>query len=144
MDNDLIKAKKLLADNDYTCVMVKHDIVYTSAERGIKPLVSWYENSIDLRGFSAADKVVGKGAAFVYLLSGIKALYAAVISTSALELLNFNNVRVEYDHLVKNIINRNGDGICPFELAVLDTDDKDEAYTLIRNKMKEMNINQEV
>ena len=58
---DRFKARDLLESGDYTCVLQKGEVSYTSKERGVKPLFDWLESSVDLRGFSAADRVVGKG-----------------------------------------------------------------------------------
>lgn len=138
---DLEKAKSLLLENNKaTCAIVKGDKIYISGLRGVKPLVQWYESSEDFDGFFAADKVVGKGAAFLYALLGVKEIYAGVISESALEVLKSYGIKAEYSTLVNNIINRKGDGICPFEEAVLNVDDKDKAYVKIKAKMQELNI----
>ncbi len=138
---DLIKATELLLTGEYTCVLCKGDDSQVSDLRGVKPLVNWYDQNADFSGYSAADKVVGKATAFLYLLIGVKAVYANIISRSALRLLEQNGVYVEHGSVVNNIINRSGDGICPFEAAVLDTNDKAVAYKIIRDKMSEMNIN---
>lgn len=138
--SDLEKSRQLLLTNDYTCVLCKDESVYTSFERGVKPLVSWLESDTDLRGFSASDKVVGKGAAFLYIQLGVRSIYANVISTPALNLLKNYGIAVEFSTEVMGIINRKGDGICPFELTVLDIDDPEIALKAIRNKMNEMNI----
>ncbi len=137
---DLIKAKELLQSEGYTCVLCRGDEVYTSCLRGVKPLVQWVESGMDLRGFSAADKVVGKATAYLYVILGIRGLYVHVISKSALAVLEGHGIRVEYGSLVEHIINRAGDGICPFEAAVMDIQEPQEAYRAIRAKMREMNI----
>ncbi len=137
---DTQKAKQYLYSGDFTCVLVKDDETYTSAQRGVKPLVIWLESGNSYCGFSAADKVIGKATAFLYVLLGIKEVYANVISESALQVLVDNGINVEYGKLVENIINRQGNGICPFEGAVLDIDNPEIAYKAIRNKMTEMNI----
>ncbi|MBE6667646.1 MAG: DUF1893 domain-containing protein [Ruminococcaceae bacterium] len=136
----LDRAKEILKNNSYTCVVCKSDKTFTSTDRGVKPLVLWHESGEDMKNGSAADKVVGRGAAFLYLLLGIRELYAHVISKPALELLSKNGVDVSYGILADNIINRHGNGICPFEAAVLDITDPREAYIAITQKMKEMNI----
>lgn len=135
---DLEKAKKILSDNGFTCVLCKCDETFTSTERGVKPLVLLYESGNDFRGFSAADKVVGRGAAFLYVLLGVNSLYADVISEPALELLETHKITVGYASKVKHIINRKGDGICPFEALVADIVDPETAYRSIRKKMEEM------
>lgn len=140
MMTDTEKAKKLLESQDMTCVLCKEETTYTTTLRGVKPLVQWLENGTDLKGFSAADKVVGKATAFLYQLLGVKEVYAHVMSKSALEVLKAAGIDAQYGKLVEHIINRKGDGICPFEAAVLDIRTADTARTAIREKMKEMNI----
>ena len=138
--NNLEKAQQILSDGQYTCVLANEKITLSTKERGVKPLVKWLESSLDFHDFSAADKVIGKGAAFLYLLLGIKSIYAFVISTPALELLRERNVYVEYSQEVDNIINRQGTGICPFEEAVLPITDEKIAYQLIKEKMQSLGI----
>ncbi|MBQ7357124.1 MAG: DUF1893 domain-containing protein [Clostridia bacterium] len=134
------KAKEILLSGEFTCVLCGGDDIITSTLRGVKPLVQLLESRRCLEGYSAADKVVGRATAFLYLLLGVTSIYAHVISRPALELLQCRGVAVEYETLTDNIINRQGNGICPFEAATLHVSDEQEAYTAIRNKMKEMNI----
>ncbi len=140
MMSDLITAKEMLAAGKYTCVLCKSDRIYTSVFRGVKPLVKWYSDGYNFKDFSAADRVVGKATAFLYCLLGVKAVYAGVISKSALSVLQNAEIKVQYATLAENIINRSGDGICPFEAAVTNIDDMLEAYEAIKIKMAEMNI----
>ena len=63
-----------------------------------------------------------------------------MISEPALAVLEANGIHAEYGQLVPNIINRKGDGICPFEMAVMDITDPETAYEAILRKMQEMNI----
>ena len=137
---DLERAKCRLLQGGFTCVLRKGPAEYTSLTRGVKPLVLWLEDGTDLSGFSAADKVVGKATAFLYVLAGVSALYAAVISESALEVLQHHGIRTEYGEKTTHIINRTGDGICPFESAVLQVDSAEAAYTVIREKMTQMHL----
>ncbi len=137
---DMIKAKKLLLSGGYTCVLCQDENIYTSTLRGVKPLVVWFESEKNFKNYTAADKVVGKATAFLYVLLGVRAVYARVISKSALQVLSENNIRAQYGELAENIINRQADGICPFESAVIDVCDVDVAYSVIREKMREMHI----
>ena len=137
---DLIKAKEILLSGNYTCVICKENEIFTSEFRGVKPLIKWYTEKTELEGFSAADKVVGKATAYLYVLLGVKRVFAKVISLPAKEVLENHGIEVSFNTLVPNIINRAGDGICPFELAVQDSNDAKEAYKIIRLKMEEMGI----
>ena len=138
--DDLMVAKQILESGEYTAVLFSNGAVRTSKFRGVKPLVLWVEERTDYTGYSVADKVIGKATAFLYLLLGVSSVYAQIISKPAVQVLLDNGVFVEYGALVDNIINRQGNGICPFEEQVLKLNDKNEAYTAIRKKMEEMNI----
>jgi len=137
---DLQKAKSMLDKGEYTCVLCRGEQVLTSSQRGVRPLAAWCAAKEDFSGFSAADKVVGKATAFLYVLLKVSHVYARVLSRSALQVLQKNGISVEYDTLTEHIINRQGTGVCPFEAAVLETDDSTAAYALIREKMTELGI----
>jgi hypothetical protein len=98
------------------------------------------EQGVNADGFYAADKVVGKATAFLYVRLGVAAVYAAVISEAAVAVLQEHGVAVESDRVVPFIINRRGDGMCPFEAAVTEVTDPAKAYAVIRRKMEEMHI----
>ena len=138
MNNDLLKARKLLLDGDYTCVACRNETVYTTTHRGVAPLLNWLDDGPDLAGFSAADRVVGRGAAFLYCLLKVKAVHARVMSYPAAEVLRAYNIDTWADTFVEGIINRTGTGPCPFEAAVMDIQDAREALTAIRNKRREL------
>lgn len=128
-------AKELLKTGDYTCALCKDGITYTSTKRGVSPLVEWLTNGTDCKGFSAADKIVGKAAALLYILSGVKEVYAPVMSLSAAEILSRHGITAESGKLVQTIINRSGTGPCPMEQAVANIDDPAQALKAIQNRM---------
>lgn len=138
MTKNLTKACSLLAAGDYTCVACHDDITHTATERGVKPLLGWLDEGLNLTGFSAADRVVGRGAAFLYCLLGVKEVYARIMSRPAAEVLKAHGIACDAEKLVDGIINRKGTGPCPFEAAVMDITDTWEALDAIRNKMTQM------
>ena len=134
---NLAKAKEIMIREEYTLVIVKNE-VRTFRERGVKPLLSLLDSSIDLSLASASDKVVGKAAAMLYVKLGIKELYASILSKPALEVLTKNGISAEYGELVGAIRNRSGDGFCPMESAVINITDIDEAILAVKAKMAEL------
>ena len=84
---DLESAKKKLTESGYTCVLCKGDAVFCSRIRGVAPLLEFLDSERSFCGFSAADKVVGKGAALLYVLLGVSAVHATVISVAAYAVL---------------------------------------------------------
>jgi len=136
--NDLNKARTLLETGRYTCVVCREETIHTATDRGVNPLLNWLEEEIDLTGFSAADRVVGRATAFLYVLLGVKEVYAQVMSRPAAEVLTAQGITACPGQLVDGIINCNGNGPCPFEAAVLKIEDPHQALTAIRSKRKEM------
>lgn len=138
MKTDLEKAKQLLSEGGFTLAMVKGEETITSAERGIRPLIELLDSVDDLNGFSAADKVVGKAAAFMYVLLGVKYLYADVISRRALDVLKMHGIIAEYGTLTDAIRNRTNTGFCPMETAVINISEPHEALEAVCEKLAQM------
>lgn len=137
MDN-LLKARNLLESGNYTCVVCREDTLYTTSHRGVAPLLEWLDSGTDLTGFSAADRVVGRGAAFLYCLLGVKEVHARVMSRPALDVLGAYGITASADTFVEGIINRTGTGPCPFEAAVMNIHDAKTALDAIRHKRRQM------
>lgn len=138
MFKDTEKALAILDARELTCVVCRDALVYVATERGVKPLLNWLDNGPDLSGFCAADKVVGRGAAFLYCLLGVREVYAHIMSKPAAQVLESHGIAFQAGKLVDGIINRRGTGPCPFEDAVMDIQEAPEALIAIRNKLRQM------
>lgn len=107
---------KKLHEGNYSCVISNNGEIRTFAQRGVADLFHLLKNEKNfLKGASIADKVIGKGAAALMILGGVKEVYTDVISLSALELLCEAKIEVEYVLLVPFIENRDKTGWCPIE-----------------------------
>lgn len=73
------------------------------------------ENADSLNGAVVADKVIGKAAASLLAVGGIKQLYADTISEYALEVLKNNSIKYDYKNKVDYIMNNQKSGMCPME-----------------------------
>lgn len=136
--NNIEKAKELLKNGDYTCVILKDATAFTSKDRGVKPLLDWIDSKCDFKDAVVADKVVGKAAAFLYVLLKVSKIYAVVLSEPALKVLESHNIEVVYEQKVVAIRNRDNTGYCPMESAVWDIESPEEAHIIIcntRNKL---------
>lgn len=134
--DDLKKAKKLLAQEGYTCVLCCGEQLHTSRQRGVRPLMELLQ--ADVSGFSAADRVVGKATALLYCLLGIRRLYAGVISDAAITVLEEHGICAQWDTQVPYIINRDGTGRCPMETATEHISDPKLAPEAIQKKLAEL------
>lgn len=117
-----------------SCVIYNDRIVRMCWERGVKDLLTILEKEPTLlSGAIIADKVIGKGAAALMILGGVKSIYADVISTPALELLSTTDIKVSYEERVPNIINRSGTGPCPVESLCKECKSAEECLPLIKH-----------
>ncbi|MDE6426595.1 MAG: DUF1893 domain-containing protein [Ruminococcus sp.] len=137
--NNLEKAIELLKDSGYTFVAVGGGEVITSTERGVKPLLEILDRGKNLHKFSVADKVVGKAAAFLYVLLEPSEICTDVISRPALEVLENNGINIKYKTLTEAILNRTHTGFCPMETAVKNTSEAVTALSLIHEKLRQLN-----
>ena len=136
MDKDFQKAKEEYNKGQYTLVICKDADIVTSDITGIKPLINLIEEKKEYKGYSAADKVVGKAAAFLYTLLGVKNLYGKVMCKAAVEILKKEGINYEYTILTEFIQNRTKNGICPIEEAVQNCTNAEDAREAIREKTK--------
>ena len=137
MNENTAKARQILLSGDYTCVFCKADDVSTDTRRGIRPLLDRIDSS-NWQGYSAADKVVGKAAAYLYHLLGVGSVYAQVISQPAADVLTRYGIELTYDTLVSAIASRDGTGFCPMETAVWDIDDPVQALDAVRRQLAKL------
>jgi hypothetical protein len=133
---DLDRAKASLLADDYACVLRKGDIVHTSRNRGIAPMMDFIATGVDLQGFSAADRVVGKAAALLFVLAGVAQVHACVISRPALDVFTRRGMAYSYDDLAEKIINRTNTGPCPMEQAVSEIDDPADAFEVLKRQLE--------
>ena len=134
--SDLERARLLLTEGGYTCVLCKDNSVHTSTYRGVRPLMDLLDT--DVSGFSAADKVVGRGAAFLYQLLGVRRVHGCVMSNAAVKVLRAGGIEVSWDVLAEGIRNRAGDGPCPMEAATAGITEPEMALEAIRQKLRSL------
>ena len=120
----------------HTIALCKGENILTSDKKGIAPMLGFIDEGTNLRGYSVADLVVGKAAAMLFVKAGLSEVFAKNLSKSGKEYLEKHEITVKCDVLTDKILNRSGDRICPMECAVSDTEDFDEGYRLIKEKLE--------
>lgn len=138
--NLIKKVQEQLTHSDVTYIAyLQTGEEFHSMKHGIAPIME--QLALDDNVFENAtvgDKVIGKAAALLLIKANIKELFANVISEHALQVLDQYKIPVQYVEKVPYIRNRAGDGMCPMENTVLTTNDPDEAYVLLKEKLKSM------
>lgn len=133
------RAIKRLYAEGCSCVVRNGEIVRSFHQRGVSDLWRLLHEEPDvLRGAFVADKVVGKGAAALMAVGGVRRLYARTVSRPALELLAAAGIPVEYETVAEHIINRAGTGICPVEQLCADARTPEECLPRIGEFIRRM------
>lgn len=138
MNKDTYFATALLKTKGLTNVLVNKDSVYVSRQRGVAPLLECLEGGKDFSGYCAADKVIGKAAAYLYVLLDVKEVYAVTASIHAAEVFKRYGISFICENTVSAIKNRDGNGLCPMESAVMDIDTPEAALKAIKEKLSEL------
>ena len=138
MEADTQKAKEYLQERGLTCVLCRGEELVTSDRRGVLPLLELLDSGKDLRGFCAADKVVGKATAFLYCLLGVRAVWARTLSIPAIRVLVAHGISVTGEDVVIGIRNRTDTGPCPMEAATQEIEDPHRALIAIRRTLEHL------
>jgi len=136
---EIQKAIAELEKNEYSCVVLKDDKLYRFNGIGVKPIISNLDiNKTFFEDALIADKIIGKAAALLLVMSKIKMVYGAVMSQTAIEVFENNKTSYQYGEKVPFISNRTSTGMCPLEQSVADIDQPEKAYIAIKNKIADL------
>ena len=131
-------AKNLIRGEKASCVVIKDNrIVSIEHAAGIAPILTLYRDGV-LEGAVVVDKIVGKAAACIMSLGGVRSCYGMTVSRSAVDYLSRRGIAVAYETCAEHIINRKGDGLCPMEDAVKEIDDEREALAAIEARLSQL------
>lgn len=123
---------ELLHSEGCSCVIESQGEIRAFRQRGVADLYDLYQNERDfMQNAQLADKVTGKGAAALIALGKMKEVYADIISTPALSLLQAAGIKTSFGKEVPFIINRAQTGRCPLESLCAELDTAEEIYPII-------------
>ena len=124
----------LLRSGGYSCVLANEGKIRTFTQRGVADLYDLLTQEPEfLKGALIADKVVGKGAAALMILGGIKELYTDIVSSNAMDLFQTSDVKVGFIQEVPFIWNRDHTGWCPVETMCSGEKSAEAILPLIRD-----------
>lgn len=138
---NLSKAIKIFTEEKHECVCIGDDITLTSDTKGISFLFGNVQKKIIFKNGAVADKIVGKAAAYLFVLLGVKSIYAEVVSESAVPVLEKYKIEYKYNILTKYILNRRGDDMCPMEKAVKNATSPKEAFDCLFKELNKIKLN---
>ena len=135
--------KKELEKSDTTLVAFDGNTkIFEASGNGIKPILTFLRsNESNLEkfyGLSWGDKIVGKAAAFLFILLKPREVFGKLLSEAAVSIFTTFSVNFEYENKVSYILNTKKDDMCPFEKKVKDINDPVEAYQTILNFLNQL------
>ena len=126
-----------LLDKGDTTLVVDNGRITTYTGRGVADLHRLLtEHPRVLKGARVADKIVGKGAAALMILGGVKELHTPLISQPALKMLQGYDIKVTHGDVVDHIVNRDKTGWCPVETLCRDLATPKECLAAITEFLK--------
>jgi hypothetical protein len=133
-EQDLDIAKTRLFENDLALVIVKDkEAIYETDEHGISGFLAAAEKlGCRLCGASVADKVVGRAVALLCVGSGVRAVFASVLSMGAREIFEQKGIHCEWVEIVDRILRADKKDVCPFEKLAAEISEPGEAYVRLR------------
>ncbi|MBR1823791.1 MAG: DUF1893 domain-containing protein [Ruminococcus sp.] len=136
-DIDIAKANL----EGHSICLCKDGDFFTDDGRGISPMIRFIGENRDLNGYSAADIIVGKAAAMLFVRAGIVSVHGRTMSVSAREFLERHGIACTFETLTERIINRQGTDVCPMEKTVVEIEDVEDGYRALKTRLEEMKNN---
>lgn len=127
---------EILRKEGCSLVVKNHSIITTYSKPGVRDLEHLLDHEPDvLHGASIADKVIGKAAAAMVVVGGVKELYAEVMSKKAIPFLEEAGIAYSYGTLVDTI--KEEGGRCKLEKITAPATTPEETVALLRTHFKE-------
>lgn len=134
---------EILRREKCSLVVKNHGIVTTYSKPGVRDLEHLLDHEPEvLHGAVIADKVIGKAAAAMVVVGGVKALYAEVMSKKAIPFLDDGGIAYSYGALV-DTIKEEGDR-CQLEKITAQASTPEETVALLRAHFEEKKREREV
>lgn len=125
--------EQILHHGQSIALIKNHNVLFTDRSRGVMPLLKLLDKQPELlRDALVVDKIIGKAAAMLLTLGGVKEIHTYMLSQNGRAFLERHHIPVTAQCDIDMIQNRQKDGICPFEKSVLDTEDLEEAYARLK------------
>ncbi|NPV52348.1 MAG: homoserine kinase [Firmicutes bacterium] len=129
-----VASEQLVAGNLGLAVVRGGDVIFTSRESGIRPLLdAVLQFDGELEGSVIADKIVGRASALLCIGAGARAVYAPVMAHGAVGELARHGIDFTAGLVVPRILNHAGDDSCPFEKLTAGITDPGEALRAIQS-----------
>lgn len=132
--NDLEKAKEIFEKENCTLVLVKGESIIKSQEHGLSKLVELIDKDEDLTDYSVCDNVCGRAASFLYVLLGVKEVYANTMAKLSIQILDRAEIKYSANAFVETLLDSENK-TDKMELAVLRSGTPLKAFEDIKKEL---------
>jgi hypothetical protein len=124
-------------------VYEKNKLIYSSQDKGLRPLFDCLEKLEGKSGLILHDKIIGMAAAKLIVYSGIIAeIVTTVASIPAKKFLEDNSIIIRAFDVAANIMTKDKSAICPGEVIALNTETPEDFIRKIKTMFNcQVNIN---
>ena len=127
----------MLNEQGLSLLVYNNGELTTHANRGIQDLLQLISDQPErLKGAVAADKIIGKSAAAIMIVGGVKQVHTNIVCTPARKLFEANGVLVFASEEVPMIMNRNRSGMCPMDTQINEVESVEECVAILQNMPK--------
>lgn len=121
-----------LNEQQISLLVYNQDSLSDYHQHGVRDLLMLVQNEPErLQGAIVADKMVGKAAAALMVLGGVKEVHTNTICTPAKELLENAGIELFYTEEVPYIVNKKKTGQCPLDSRLSEVTDAAECLPII-------------
>ena len=124
--------ESFLKSGDSVWIISSGRTVFSSQKRGLSPLLNYIEHSPLMDEVVVLDKVTGNAAALLMKKACCREVLSPLGSELAAETLKKFGIVRNFMKTVPHIINREGNGMCPFEKMSIGKS-PDEFYELVKS-----------
>lgn len=128
---ELEYVKGMLTAGGYHFLLCRGEIVYTGEGNTTSELLETVRLQEEWQDGYCAAEVFGKADALLCVLLGLSGVYAALMSKSALRVLEKHGIAYQYQTLTPHLLNEEKTGLIPTEQAVREIDDPQEALKVL-------------
>jgi hypothetical protein len=134
---DLTLARETLSTYDCSIVVICNEkILKKKTGKGIRPILETIEEmGENIHNSVIGDRILGKASALLCRYAKAKGVYSPQGTKTGIALLIMGGIPCQVDELIPQIMNRSGDGPCPFEKMLKDIDSPEEAYKILKEKV---------
>ncbi len=109
------EAKRILEKENASLVLIRNgQDPHVDFRTGLLPLWQAFRQE-NWKGGVLADRVIGRGAAFLAVGMELSSVYSPLMSRGAIQVLEDKGLDFYFDREVERIKDRSGKGLCPME-----------------------------